>query len=432
MGLRLGIDFGTSGVRAAALDDAGAVAAEFQLPLPAGAEIAGRPTQAAEDWWCGLVGCVGGLLSRLAAAGRRSSDIAGIAVDGTSGTMLLADKDLRPLTPALMYNSRGFDAEASLVAARAPAGSLVQGAGSALSRLLFLLAGTPGGAAGLCLHQADWIASRLVGKGGLSDANNALKLGFDPLRMAWPDWLVGWVGGGILPEVFLPGERIGGLAAAPARELGLAEGLPVHAGTTDSVAAFLASGADRLGDAVTSLGSTIALKLLSQDPVSDPASGVYSHRLGAYWLPGGASNAGGAALLQHFTIAEIEALTPLLDPDRPTGLAYYPLPARGERFPVNDPDLLPVTDPRPESRAAFLQGLLEGLTEVEVAGYRRLGQLGAPAPRRIFATGGGARNAAWRRLREVRLGVPFGEPRHANAACGTARLAGGPGYWTNG
>lgn len=64
------------------------------------------------------------------------------------------------------------------------------------------------------------------------------------------------------------------------------------AGTTDSIAAFLAAGVDAPGQAVTSLGSTLAIKLLSETRVDDARYGVYSHRLGDSWLVGGASNTG--------------------------------------------------------------------------------------------------------------------------------------------
>lgn len=59
------------------------------------------------------------------------------------------------------------------------------------------------------------------------------------------------------------------------------------AGTTDSIAAFLASGVATVGEAVSSLGSTLAIKLLSDTPVDDSRYGVYSHRLGtSYHMPG--------------------------------------------------------------------------------------------------------------------------------------------------
>ena len=54
----------------------------------------------------------------------------------------------------------------------------------------------------------------------------------------------------------------------------------------DSVAAFVAAGVRRPGEAVTSLGSTLAVKLLSDTRVDDAATGVYSHRLGNTWLVG--------------------------------------------------------------------------------------------------------------------------------------------------
>lgn len=61
-------------------------------------------------------------------------------------------------------------------------------------------------------------------------------------------------------------------------------------------------------------------------------------------------------LRQHFSDAELEALTPRMDASAPTGLAYYPLPSKGERFPVSDPDKEPCISPRPDDDAVFLQG----------------------------------------------------------------------------
>ncbi len=54
------------------------------------------------------------------------------------------------------------------------------------------------------------------------------------------------------------------------------------------------------------------------------------------------------------------ALSAMVNPDKPTGLNYYPLPSKGERFPVNDPELPPRLTPRPDDAATFLQGMFEG------------------------------------------------------------------------
>lgn len=68
-------------------------------------------------------------------------------------------------------------------------------------------------------------------------------------------------------------------------------------------------------------------------------------------------------LRQHFTDEQLRALSERIDPSKPTGLQYYPLPAPGERFPVNDPGLQPKLTPRPQDDALFLQGayLAEGV-----------------------------------------------------------------------
>ena len=58
----------------------------------------------------------------------------------------------------------------------------------------------------------------------------------------------------------------------------------------------------------------------------------------------------------HFSDADLRRLTPQIDPGKPTGLDYYPLPAVGERFPVRDDGKQPVLEPRPDADAVFLQG----------------------------------------------------------------------------
>jgi hypothetical protein len=208
-----------------------------------------------------------------------------------------------------------------------------------------------------------------------------------------------------------------------ARAVGLPAQAQVVAGTTDGVAAFLATGASQVGEAVSSLGSTLVLKLLSPRPVVAPAFGVYSHRLGRLWLAGGASNSGGAALLRHFSTQRMAELTPRLRPEAWTGLDLYPLPAPGERFPVNDPTLPPRESPRPRDDAVFFQALLEGIAQVEALGYRRMAELGAPAPSRVLTVGGGTGNAAWTALRRRCLGVPVEVAPQDEAAYGTALLA---------
>ena len=419
MTLALGIDIGTSGIRTAVVAEDGRVL---------GMARAGHGDHAADDparalgWWQAVEAAVAAQIAHLRDAGHDPLRIRDLAIDGTSGTMLLVDADLNPVTPALMYDSSGFGAAADIIAAvrnRAPDPA------SAAARALHLVTLDRGaGRAVHLMHQADFILARFAGGAVGSDDNNALKLGWDPERTQWPGWLVdAGMPERLLPKIHRPGTALGPIARDVADALGLSPDLVVHAGTTDSIAAFLATGAAAVGDAVTSLGTTLALKLVSSRRIEDPARGVYSHRLGDAWLAGGASNTGGGALAAHFTPDAIAGLSARIDPNRPTGLDYYPLPRPGERFPVNDPGLAPRLSPRPDDPVVFLQAMMEGVAAIEAEGYRALVDLGAEPPTRIFTCGGGAQNAAWTCIRARHLPAPVIGAPETEAAVGAARLA---------
>jgi sugar (pentulose or hexulose) kinase len=413
--LHLGIDVGTSGVRGIAINGAGAIQAQASRPMAALAAVDGVLAQDPAIWW----DAVAAVLDELKPAAGR---IASLAVDGTSGTLLLADASGRPLAPARMYNDASGAALAPRIKELAPPESGAHGATSPLARLLLMQAEHPG--ARFTLHQADWIAGRLLGRMGPSDENNALKLGYDPVRRTWPDWLDRLeVRRELLPEVVAPGTPLGRVTPEMAERFGLAPGCVVVAGTTDGCASFLATGADAVGDGVTALGTTLTLKLLSDAPVFAPAYGVYSHRLGERWLVGGASNSGGNALLRFLSVERMAALTPLLRPERPTGFGWHPLPGKGERFPVADPAMTFAPEPLPADEAVLFQGLLEGIAQVEARAYALIRDLGGPALRSVRTVGGGAANAAWSAIRARLLGVPMPPPLSLEAAYGTALLA---------
>lgn len=424
MSLYLGIDIGTSGVRTSVIDDTGTEIVSASVNMPAPIRIDDRPCQNATIWWEAVGQCLQTQATSLREAGRQFDEIAALAVDGTSGTLLLTDADLNPLTPGYMYNSANFTAEAEAIAPHAPEISMARGAGFSLARLLFLQ--KQAGNATHALHQADWIAAKLMRRGGLSDETNVLKMGFDVERRIWPDWFSSCgVGLDLLPDVKPVGEMFGVVDETIANRFGFSRDVKVIAGTTDSNAAFLASGASQVGEGVTSLGTTLAIKLLSDQPITDSSRGVYSHRIKDMWLPGGASNSGGGVLLDHFTSEQMREMESELKPDTPTGLDYYPLSRPGERFPINDPDLPPRLTPRPENDVEFFQALLEGLSEIERIGYTALQQLGAPTLKRVFTGGGGARNLAWTKIRSAKLGVPVADAQSSNASAGVARIAAG-------
>ncbi|MFM6280339.1 MAG: FGGY-family carbohydrate kinase, partial [Dolichospermum sp.] len=305
----------------------------------------------------------------------------------------------------------------------APPNHTVLSATSSLAKLLWMQELASFVNARYLLHQADWLGFLLHGKLGISDYHNALKLGYDVEQLQYPKWLEQLHIPLNLPQVLTPGTPIGELLPQIAAEFGLKNDCLVVAGTTDSIAAFLASGAKFPGEAVTSLGSTLVLKLLSRHRIEDARYGIYSHRLNDLWLTGGASNTGGAVLKHFFSDLELVRLSTKIDPTQASMLDYYPLLQPGDRFPINDPQLLPKLEPRPDQPHDFLHGLLASMAKIESQGYELLQNLGADPLTHIYTAGGGAANSTWTAIRQRYLKVPIVSAKNTQAAYGTALLA---------
>lgn len=408
----LGIDIGTSGVRIAATDERNALKAMASAPIVAPITDFGRAWQDPQIWW-------NATLAAFAAIKLEGLTVRAIAIDGTSGTILAINADGSPASLGSMYNDVCTKENLARIAAVAPRETAALGGTSPLARAMELV-----GKGTRIIHQADWILGKLSGRYDVTDENNALKSGYDPVTRYWPHWITRTgFDLALFPTVVAAGTKVGNITPAMAARLGLPETTAIVAGTTDGCAAFLASGASQPGDGVTSLGTTLTLKLLSETPVFAPDFGIYSHRIGDQWLAGGASNTGGAAIGACFSKDDIARLTPLLEPDQPTGLDYYPLPKPGERFPVNDPDFPPRLTPRPSDDRVFFQGILESIARIEAEAYAKLGALGASKLASIRTAGGGSANAAWTTIRLKALGVPERLSLSEHAAVGTARLA---------
>ena len=414
--LCIGIDIGTSGVRAIASNAAHRPVAFASAPMPSPERDGARATQDASIWWDAVARSLDALR-----ADCDFTQVRAISADGTSGTIVGVDVLGRPLAPASMYNDSSAQAAAEMILKLAPPDTAAHGVTSPLGRAL-AFRHLPGLAH--VMHQADWVLAQFSGKLGISDENNALKTGYDPVNRVWPAWIqdVG-LPRNLLPLVTPVGTAIGTVTAAMQARFGFLSSAQVVSGTTDGCAAFLATGASGVGDGVTSLGTTLVVKLLSSKPIFDKSCGLYSHRIGDLWLAGGASNTGGAALLKFFSAEQMAELEPRMHIDRPTGLGYYPLQGVGERFPTYDPTMVSRVTPRPADDADFLQGLLEGVAGVEAIAYARMAELGGPQLSQVFTVGGGARNRSWGLMRERILGVPMREPASSDAAAGAARLA---------
>lgn len=398
----LGIDLGTQSVRALAVTAGGTVLGRGSAPL-GGRREGVRHEQDPGEWWEAVR-----TASRSALLTLTGVRVGGLAVCGTSGTVLLTDPQGRPTSPALMYD----DGRAADEAARLREAGLAVQDTWALPKALWL-AGAHG--KGRVTHQPDVVTAHLVGGPVPTDSSHALKTGYDVERGAWPDVALD------LPEVVLPGTRLGEVCPAAAEATGIPAGTPVVAGMTDGCAAQIAAGALRHGSWNSVLGTTLVLKGAGPEPVRDPSGVVYNHRApGGTWLPGGASGVGAGALPGDVDPVAMDARAAAYEP---SGAVAYPLVSRGERFPFRAPDATVFRLGDPADDADGWAGLLQGVGFAERLCLDYLHHLGAPLDGPLTFTGGAARSAYWNQLRVDILGRPARVPEQTEPALGMAALA---------
>ena len=195
--------------------------------------------------------------------------------------------------------------------------------------------------------------------------------------------------------------------------------LKLISGTTDSNACVIAAGLGK-EDGLTVLGTTIVVKKIIDNPIKKP--GITNHRVNGNWICGGASNAGCGILSKFFSDLEIKELSRQINPLKNTSLNLLPLNSKGERFPVDDSNLEPILGPRPVSDSLYLHALFEGLAEIELKGWEKLGELTGSLPKKIITIGGGSRNPQWRKIREKIINIPIVSCKKTTSF-GTALLA---------
>lgn len=431
----LGVDLGTTGVRAVLVADDGAVLGTGAASLESRRWPDGRHEQDPEQWWDAVAAA-----TRQALAGA-SAGVAAVACCATSGTVLLVratpGDPARPLTPGLMYDDGRAADEARAVAHRpAPVWSqrgLRPQPTWALPKLLWLVRRLRPDVPVRVAHQVDVITSRLVGRPVATDASHALKTGADPLSATWPADHLARLGldPRLLPPLVRPGTVLGHVCRAAAERTGVAEGVPVIAGMTDGCAAQIAAGTLRFGQWGFVVGTTIVLKGVSRSLLRDPTGALYSHRSpDGLWWPGGASSAGGGALDPDSAVPGAGSATPdfarleaLAATQEPADCVTYPLVGVGERFPFRRPDAHGFTLGEPTDRVARFGAVLRGVGFVQRLCLDHVRSLGAEVGERVSVAGGAARSPYWTQLMADILRREVTVPRCPQAGFGMAVLA---------
>ncbi len=432
----LGIDVGTSAVKAVVVDDAGRALAEAGRPLALSRPHPGWSEQHPDDWWTAVEACLDELAARAPAA------LAATAAIGLTGQMhgaVLLGADDRPLRPAILWNDGRAAAEAKALAGLGDDLAERVGVrampGLTAPKVAWLAAREPEIPARLaCLMlPKDWIRLKLTGERATDPSDAAGTWLLDEARRDWCDAALAAVGLGRaqLPRLIESTEVSGGLRPDLARRWRMHPGVPVAGGGGDSPVGAVGLGLVAEGTALANLG-TSALLLAPTARHRPNAAGLvhaFCHALPGRWyqmaaMLNGASALAWAAWLLGREVGDLVAAIEIRD--RPSdGLLFLPYLC-GERTPHDDADargvffgLDPSTDAVDLGRA-----VMEGVAFTFADAIAVLGAAGTTISA-VDAIGGGARSRIWLGILATVMGVPV--VRRAGGdkgpAWGAARLA---------
>lgn len=420
----LGIDLGTQSVRVMAVTEDGHVSASASAPLTSNRN-GRRHEQDPEQWWNATAYSCQSVMRQL-----NHASILGLAVDATSGTVVVMDSRLHARGPALMYDDSRAVEEAVEVdnvgSFRWREMSYRMQPSWALPKIVWLLRNgfVPHGTR--LLHQNDFINARLAGRMLATDSSNALKTGYDLIRNEWPAEIMNdlQIDSSLLPEVVAPGTRIGEISINAQEETGIPAGVPIYAGMTDGCAAQIASGAITPGSWNSVIGTTLVMKGVTRNLLRDPLGVIYSHRsVDGMWLPGGASSTGAGIIAREFNSDDLPCLNEAALQLGPTGVVTYPLLGLGERFPFASPQAQGFTLGETPSHAIRYRAILEGIACVERLALDVLLAHGAPTHGSFTISGGATKSEAFNRIRADVLQRPLAIPSTSESAFGMAILA---------
>jgi sugar (pentulose or hexulose) kinase len=408
----LGIDLGTGGIRCLLVDESGAILADLSRPLREInlSSMAGHSEQDAEDW----IAILDDVLCELFSTPSHR-DVKAIGVDSTSGTVLPVSQAGKPLGYAFLHN----DVRAQEQAERCV--DVFAGSCSptfSLPKILWMQQNLRLPEDTLFLHATDFLNAWLAGHTDLpTDSTNAMKSGLDLETGDWSSHMPNVN----LPRVVPPGQVFEKLAKEHCARWGLSREVKLVSGATDSNAAFYASGAGLPGEWSTTIGTTLAIKGIAQHKIEDSQGRIYCHcHPDGYWLPGGASNAGGEILRDHANA--LCELSPVLRSTVPASLVY-PSVRKGERLPFADPFFKPFFTGDKKEGTEYLLACLEGIAFVEYLSYELLERLGAEVGKHIYATGGAASSEIGLQIRADVLQKVLHVPAYPHSAMGAAILA---------
>jgi xylulokinase len=400
----VGLDVGTTGVKALALAPGGEILGRAEAEYPLSVPRPGWAEQDPEDWW---------RAAENALAALNVDDVAGIGLSGQMHGLVVLDGGDRVLRPAILWNDGRTGAECDeleeRVGGRARLVELTGNralAGFTAPKLLWLRNHEPETFARIAhlLLPKDYVRLRLTGERAIDVADASGTLLLDVGARRWSDE--------VLAALDLPAGWLPPVLESP-EVSGTADGVPVAAGAGDQAAGGLGVGVDRPGPLSVAMGTSGVVFAALPEYRADPQARVHAfcHAVPGAWHQMGVmlSAAGSLAWLRGIVGGEFDALV-------------------GERTPHADPDArgaftgLEIRHDRGALVRAVLEGVACGLRDsFDLVGGGERGRV----------SGGGARSELWLKIVASVLEIPLERLAVEEGAAYGAALLGGVagGLW---
>ena len=429
----LGVDVGTSGVKAAIVDEGGAVLAQHSAPLALSHPRSLWSEQDPGDWWAATQAAIVGL-----DVGMRAS-VRGIGLAGQMHGATLLGADDRPLRPAILWNDGRSFAECKALEAAEPCSRKITGniamPGFTAPKVAWVRRHEPDVFAAIhkVLLPKDYVRLCMTGDYASDMSDSAGTLWLDVGAREWSGAMLAATGlsRAQMPHLFEGSQATGVLRADVASRWGMGR-VPVAAGGGDNAAGAVGVGVIDEGDALLSLGTSGVLFVATRDFRPNPARAMHAfchavpdtwHQMAVHlsaascidWVARLAGLAGPADVFALAEAARVAAGPELF-------LPYL----SGERTPHNDPhvrgaflSLGSETDP-----GRLAAAVLEGVAFAHADGLAALREAGTELSS-LSVIGGGARSRYWGAVLAAALETPlvYLEGGEIGPALGAARLA---------
>ena len=435
MSVVLGLDVGTSGARAVAVDESGEVLADAAAEYPLSTPHPGWSEQDPAHWWKASQEVLENVAAKV------DGEIVGLGLTGQMHGSVFLDSSDRTIRPALLWNDQRTQAQCEEITEAVGEARLIELAGNpALTgfqapKILWLREEEPESFSRVAsvLLPKDYVRLLLTGEKATDASDAAGTLLLDVRQRDWSEEILEAleIPGAWMPQVYEGPEESGRLRKDIAGELGLPTGLPIAAGGGDNAAAAVGTGIVHEWLLSSSVGTSGVLFAHTNRFSPDPSGRLHAfcHAApGAYHLMGVTLSAGGSLAWWRETTGKgyddlVAAASEV--PAGSEGLVFLPY-LSGERTPHLDPAArgaffgLTSRHTLAHMTRAVMEGVLFSLREsMEI-----MHELGVRIEE-VRATGGGARSPLWRQLQADVYGVPIRRTvSDEGPAYGAALLAG--------